>query len=441
VSWVGVPRLTSGGPYTFQVLIYPSGTIDYQYLDMQGTRLNESTVGIQNATRDVGLQVAFNAAYVHDNLRVRITNQPGWLTVAPLSGTTPAGECDTLLVSFDATGLADGDYTGSIRISSNDLDEPLVTVPAELHVGVATATLDISPNTLNKSSNGNWVQGQITPPAGFTGHDIDLETVLLQRAVPVAPGAPVSYDDPMVAVKFSRSATQAVLPVGESVEVEVIGRVDDATWFVATDHVRVIRPKLASASATGGMPGMVFSSTPIPLTFEDPVDHTAAYFELWYSPDGGATWSQIAGPLYSRQYSWEAPSEVATDALLELVAYDGEGLLGSFLSNAFAIQSGTLDAGDEPKPERLALRFTGRSPAPRADLQLGLPSASQVSVRVYDVQGALVRELASGTYAAGWHHVRWDGIGTSGSVAKPGVYFVQANANGDRTLQRFVLLK
>ena len=28
VSWVAVPRLGSGGPYTFQVLLYPSGTID-----------------------------------------------------------------------------------------------------------------------------------------------------------------------------------------------------------------------------------------------------------------------------------------------------------------------------------------------------------------------------------------------------------------------------
>lgn len=441
VSWVGVPRLSSGGPYTFQALIYPSGTIDFQYLSMQGTRLNESTVGIQNATRDVGLQVAFNAAYVHDNLRVRITNQPGWLTAAPLAGVTPAGERDTVLVTFDATGLADGDYTGSIRVFSNDLDEPIVTVPADLHVGVAQAALDVDPGTLNKSSNGNWVVGLVTPPAGFTGHDIDLETVLLQRVVPVAPGAPVSYDDPSVSLKFGRSALQAVLPVGNAVPVEVIGRVDDATWFQATDVVKVVRPKLASSGSSTGLPGQIAASTAVPLTFQDPEGYTASYFELWFSPDGGGSWSQVAGPVFSRQYSWAAPSEVATTALLELVAYGNDGLLGSVLSDAFAIQAGTLDAGDEPKPERLALRFTGRSPAAKADLQFGLPTAGPVSVRVYDVRGALVRELAAGTYEAGWHHVRWDGLGASGSVANPGVYFVQANANGDRTLKRFVLLK
>jgi len=437
-----VRRIAQGTPpyYSFQILLYPNGDIVYQYRTL-GPTVNSATIGIQNATKDDGLTVAFNADYVHENLAIRFASKPAWLAVDPETGTIPAGECDTLTVAFDATGLADGDYEGMVRISSNDLDEPTVDVPVHLHVGVATAMLDINPNTLNKSSNGNWVQGKITPPTGFTPQQVVLPSVLLQRAVPVAPGAPVSYEHPDVVVKFNRSAVQTVLPVGDAVEVEVIGRVDDATWFRAIDHVRVIRPRLASASSATGVPGMVAASTAIPLTFTDPEGHTAAYFELWYSPDAGASWEQVAGPLYSRQYAWIAPSEVSSEALLELVAYDSEGLLGSFLSDAFAVMYGTLDAGDEPTPERLTLRFSGRSPAARADLQFGLPSAGPVSVRVYDVQGALVRELAGGTYEAGWHHVRWDGVGASGSVSKPGVYFIQASANGDRTLKRFVLLK
>ena len=52
LSYVGVPRLTSGGPYTFQIILYRNGRIVYQYLDMQGTRLNESTIGMQNAAQE-----------------------------------------------------------------------------------------------------------------------------------------------------------------------------------------------------------------------------------------------------------------------------------------------------------------------------------------------------------------------------------------------------
>lgn len=442
VSFVAVPRLGSGGPYTFQVLLYPSGTIDFQYLDMQGTRLNEATIGIQNATKDVGLQVAFNAAYVANNLRVRMTNQPGWLTVSRTSGVTAAGERDTVLVSFDATGLADGDYTGSVRVASNDLDEPLVTVPADLHVGVALGAFDMDPNTLNKSSNGNWVQGKITPPAGFTPQEVVLPSVRLQRVVPVAPGAPVSYSGPDVYVKFGRAAVQAVLPVGDAVTVEVIGRAGDATWFRGTDVIRVIRPKMtAGASATGGLPEQVASSTAIQLRFEDPEGHPATYFELWYSPDAGATWSMVDGPIYSRDYYWTAPQEVAMDALLELVACDENGPMGSYLSSAFAVTQGVTGVDDAPAPERFALRFAGRTPASRAALQFGMPVAGQVTVRVYDIRGALVREIANGPFSPGWHSVAWDGTGATGATAQPGVYFVQANANGERLLKRFVLLK
>ena len=49
VEYKAVPRLTSGGPYTFQVHLYPSGRIEYHYQTMAGTRLNEATIGIQNA--------------------------------------------------------------------------------------------------------------------------------------------------------------------------------------------------------------------------------------------------------------------------------------------------------------------------------------------------------------------------------------------------------
>ena len=73
VSFLGVPRYSSGGPYTFQAILTPDGVITLQYLSMLGTRLNEATVGIQNADASQGLQIAYNQSYIHDGLAVRIT--------------------------------------------------------------------------------------------------------------------------------------------------------------------------------------------------------------------------------------------------------------------------------------------------------------------------------------------------------------------------------
>jgi hypothetical protein len=133
-SFHQVRRFGGDAFVTFQVLLYPSGTIDFQYLTMNG-RTDNATIGIQNATRSVGLQVAFNTAYVKNNLRTRIAPRGGWLSVTPSSGRIPPGGSDTLQVGFDAAAYPDGDYDGLLRIASNDVDEPSVEVRCQLHVG------------------------------------------------------------------------------------------------------------------------------------------------------------------------------------------------------------------------------------------------------------------------------------------------------------------
>ncbi|MFQ6058944.1 MAG: hypothetical protein ACE5MB_08735, partial [Anaerolineae bacterium] len=75
VSYVGVPHFSSGGPYTFQVILRADGSITYQYQSMV-ERLEEATIGIQNADGTQGLTIAYDQAYVHDGLAVRITPPP-----------------------------------------------------------------------------------------------------------------------------------------------------------------------------------------------------------------------------------------------------------------------------------------------------------------------------------------------------------------------------
>jgi hypothetical protein len=62
-----------------------------------------------------------------------------WLSVSPDAGTTGAGDTTDVDVEFDSTGLADGTYTATLCITSNDPNEDLIVVPVELTVeGVAS---------------------------------------------------------------------------------------------------------------------------------------------------------------------------------------------------------------------------------------------------------------------------------------------------------------
>jgi hypothetical protein len=57
-----------------------------------------------------------------------------WATVEPVSGTLSGGDSTPVEVMFDSTGLANGVYTGTLCVISNDPDEGLTTVPLTMTV-------------------------------------------------------------------------------------------------------------------------------------------------------------------------------------------------------------------------------------------------------------------------------------------------------------------
>ncbi len=136
VQWENVSRIGGGGPYTFQAILSRDGTIVFQYRTM-GVPASGATVGIQNGSRTDGLTIVFNRTYVHDNLAVRITAAPRWLSATPAFGTLEPGQSAPVMVRFNAANLPDGSYDGAVRVSSNDPDEPSVSVAARLSVGGA----------------------------------------------------------------------------------------------------------------------------------------------------------------------------------------------------------------------------------------------------------------------------------------------------------------
>jgi uncharacterized repeat protein (TIGR01451 family) len=70
------------------------------------------------------------------------TNDLPWLTMSPLSGTTPAGSASAVNVTFDSTGYAAGVYTGTVCVASNDPVTPVTAIPVTMTV-VSSATYGV----------------------------------------------------------------------------------------------------------------------------------------------------------------------------------------------------------------------------------------------------------------------------------------------------------
>ncbi|RKZ15897.1 hypothetical protein DRQ53_07750, partial [bacterium] len=444
-----VRRIAQFSPpfYEFQVILYPNGNIVYQYNEV-GTTLNSSTIGIQNGTRDDGLTVAYNdGSYIHDGMAILFSAGTDWLAVEPASGVIPAGECMDLTVTMDASELEAGDYTGSITLTSNDITDPVVDVPVLFHVGtVDVADTDADPNTLNVAANGRWVTVYVELPPEYDPADVLIETVLLNGVVP-AETSPFSSDEdfnengiPDLMFKFDRSAVAAVLPAGESVELTVTGEIEDTTFFVASDFIRVINPTMTSLNGGEVLAAGGFYT----ITWDDPVEWDVDHADLFWTTDDGATWYEIAVDLQGTSWTWDVPVDMTTEnARIRVFVYDSDGMLGFDTSDAvFEVVGQVTGVTPSAKPRSFALAQNAPNPFnPRTVISFDLPRDEDVRVSIYDVKGRLVKTLVSEPMTYGTHEAVWDGVDNRGNRVATGVYYYQIVAGRFTDTKRMVLMK
>ncbi len=160
------------------------------------------------------------------------------------------------------------------------------------------------------------------------------------------------------------------------------------------------------------------------------------------------TWSTIlssVGGESDRYY----PLRIADDL-------DGDGMDEIVLTNLFVEDPGTpmiivLESTGMPVsveeeadvPETFVLHQNYPNPFnPSTTIRFELPTASAVTVKVYNVMGRLVRTLVSGEMREpGTHSVVWDGRDQTGLKVASGTYIYALEYNRKREARTMVLLK
>jgi hypothetical protein len=87
----------------------------------------------------------------------------------------------------------------------------------------------------------------------------------------------------------------------------------------------------------------------------------------------------------------------------------------------------------------LRLRILGANPGTGSRLEFNVPAPSRVTLRLYDLQGRVVRTLVDQDGAAGPFVAQWDGRDDSGARMGRGVYFARLVAGGQTTDKKVVL--
>ena len=98
--------------------------------------LNSATVGIENAGGTVGLQVAYNANYVKNNLALQFAGEPDWLSANTASGTLYNGNSVDVVLTFRSKDYPLGTYSMNMKVTSNDPSTPTRIIPIKMTIQV-----------------------------------------------------------------------------------------------------------------------------------------------------------------------------------------------------------------------------------------------------------------------------------------------------------------
>jgi hypothetical protein len=78
---------------------------------------------------------------------------------------------------------------------------------------------------------------------------------------------------------------------------------------------------------------------------------------------------------------------------------------------------------------------------PTTTIRFNLPEAANITLKVFNVHGQLVKTLYSGELSAGSHQLQWDATNEPGQKVTSGVYFYQLQSRNFRQVRKMMLMK
>jgi hypothetical protein len=121
---------------TGQVIMMINGKIFFRYRQVSETfEATSATVGLQSSDPSVGLQVVYNAEYVHSELAVRFDLNRNFITsVSPSSLTLLPGTQETIWITYSSEGFGVGGYEQELTCATSVDDYPHVQLHNVMHV-------------------------------------------------------------------------------------------------------------------------------------------------------------------------------------------------------------------------------------------------------------------------------------------------------------------
>ncbi len=100
-----------------------------------------------------------------------------------------------------------------------------------------------------------------------------------------------------------------------------------------------------------------------------------------------------------------------------------------------------LGIEEENLAKEIALKAYPNPFNPSTKINFNLPNSQNISLKIYDINGALVKELVKGYQNSGNYSINWAGDGANGGSISAGMYFAVLKGENFTINQKMVYLK
>jgi hypothetical protein len=156
---------------------------------------------------------------------------------------------------------------------------------------------------------------------------------------------------------------------------------------------------------------------------------------VYQSTDNGINWQNLMADIRSSPFAYAEAVGISTNGYL-FVSFASGAVVRSVNPISAVRENGYL-------PPSFELSQNYPNPFnPSTTIEYEVPRRGEVSIRIYNSLGQLVRTLISGeTMEAGAHSVKWDGSDERGSRVSSGAYFYSLQAGDFVSTKKSILLK
>lgn len=172
--------------------------------------------------------------------------------------------------------------------------------------------------------------------------------------------------------------------------------------------------------------------------FTDPNGNTGAYpyaaavYNNYSNYNADVVMMPVDFMFLNNAPGWTAPAGYA--------GFPARAVILEDILNGFGMFGGSNPVGVTPDAPLAVSNFPNPF-NPSTKIQLTLPKTGDVSIKIFNVRGELVRTLVNERKEAGTHDIMWHGDSDQGNQVASGVYFYEVRANGETKINKMALVK